>query len=325
MSAGPIFVVGSPRSGTTMVRLLLDAHPEIAIAPESAFLFRMLDRAASLYRGLARPADVAAFIDDIRAIPSVVDWFPADLSPAELARTLPPRPTVAQVLDAVFSAYARTRGKARWGDKTPKNLHAWPSLLRHFPEARLLVVIRDGRDVALSIKRASFSGVSAWSAVRRWAVDSRVTRELLGARPDVTMVVCYEALIAQPAETCARMVAFCGLSPCPDLIDRYMRHPDDVGHTQRIVYPRPLNTERVGRWRTEGTPDFLRTCEDAGGEELAYWGYERTEHVAPLSPVERVSLWAGDRVLLARNAAYMRNPSAFARIVTRRLIHNLAG
>jgi hypothetical protein len=107
-SAPPFFVVGCPRSGTTMLRMMLDGHPHLAIPDESHFVVGLAPR-----WWVRRSAS----IDDILAHPKVRAW---DVDPDELASAVccPVGSSYADRVDAVFSAYARLHGKARWGDKT---------------------------------------------------------------------------------------------------------------------------------------------------------------------------------------------------------------
>ena len=73
------------------------------------------------------------------------------------------------VLGAPFEAYARKHGKPRWGDKTPHYVHHVDRLLGIWPQARVVILVRDGRDVALSLKRMPFGPNNAWAAAQWWA------------------------------------------------------------------------------------------------------------------------------------------------------------
>src|SRR4051794_27962840 len=118
------FVVGCSRSGTTLLRALLDAHPLLAVPPESHFAV------APRLRRLGRDP-----------------WFRLwGIEPPDL-RGL----DVADAVRAVFAAYAAAQGKPRYADKTPHYVSHLPLLAERFPEARFVHVVRDGRDVALSL------------------------------------------------------------------------------------------------------------------------------------------------------------------------------
>ena len=136
----PVIVLGVRRSGTTLLRVMLDRNPELAVPDESYFV-------PQLARRHRTPVDPAAFVDDLRRLPTLVEW-------GRLARIGggAPRPgmTTGEAIAAVFAAYAAERGKARWGDKTPLYMQHLDVLERLFPDARYIHLIRDGRDAALS-------------------------------------------------------------------------------------------------------------------------------------------------------------------------------
>ena len=141
MAAGaPLILLGVRRSGTTLLRVMLDRNAELAVPDESYFVPQLARR----HRGVV---DVDAFVDDLRRLPTLVEW---KLSPDDVAQRLRPGMTTGAAIAAVFETYANGRGKARWGDKTPLYMQYLPLLERLFPDARFVHLVRDGRDAALS-------------------------------------------------------------------------------------------------------------------------------------------------------------------------------
>ena len=136
MTPPPLLVLGVRRSGTTLLRVMLDRHPDLAVPDESYFIPQLADR---------QPAqiDVDAFIDDLRRLPTIRDWaVPLD----EVRARLRPGMPLGQAIGAVYETYAARHGKSRWGDKTPMYMQRLPLLERLFPDARYVHLIRDGRD-----------------------------------------------------------------------------------------------------------------------------------------------------------------------------------
>src|SRR5919108_2531245 len=138
------FIVGATRSGTTLLRLMLDAHPEMAIPSETHFIPDLI----KAYRlESTSPERLAEVVTSHRR------WGDFHLDAAELLerfRAIDPL-TPGDAIRAFFELYAEREGKARWGDKTPgyvREMHRIESVL---PEARFVHLIRDGRDVALSV------------------------------------------------------------------------------------------------------------------------------------------------------------------------------
>ena len=124
MTDQPLFVLGVRRSGTTLLRVMLDRNSAIAIPDESYFIPQLAHRHRST------PVDVDAFIDDVRRLSTLREW---GLSADAVAERLRPGMTPGEAIGAVFAAYAALQGKQRWGDKTPLYMQYLPLLERLFP------------------------------------------------------------------------------------------------------------------------------------------------------------------------------------------------
>src|SRR5512145_2065807 len=135
-AADPVLVLGVRRSGTTLLRVMLDRNPELAVPDESYFVPQLADR----HRGRI---DVDAFVDDLRRLPTLREW---DVPAGEVRARLRPGATLGDGIAAVYEVYAGRHGKARWGDKTPMYMEHLDLLERLFPEARYVHLVRDGRD-----------------------------------------------------------------------------------------------------------------------------------------------------------------------------------
>jgi Sulfotransferase family len=219
----PFFVVGCARSGTTLLRTMLDGHPRLAVPDESHFVIGLAPR-------WWRPGG-AATLDDILEHPKVQAW---DVDPVTLrARSEAASPRgYAAMVDAVFSAYAAAHGKARWGDKTPGYVSYVPQLARLFPEARFVHVVRDGREVAASLAEWDWGARTAVSGAWWWAHKVRVGRRD-GARlgPERYLELRLEDLTASPEETLRRLCAFLG----EEFALAMLAYPDRVAASGRPV------------------------------------------------------------------------------------------
>lgn len=203
MSEEPVFIVGAARSGTTLLRLMLDAHPSFAVPPESHFVVTL----ASRRLGLRDRPD--ALLDAILGHHRFALWG-VDARQVRDA-VIAERPTsYADVIDAVFRAYARLRGARRWGDKTPGYVEHLEFLGREFPRARFVHVIRDGRSVAASVARQPWGPPSAISAAWWWRRRVRRGRRAgigLGGRYHELR---YEDLVQDPPGALAALCDFLG-------------------------------------------------------------------------------------------------------------------
>ncbi|MDH5236917.1 MAG: sulfotransferase, partial [Acidimicrobiia bacterium] len=148
-----LFVVGCGRSGTTLLRSMLDAHPELAIPGESHFLRRMLRLRRRYEHG--SQFDLERYVADLSRDVRFRRWV-ADPEPL-IERIRAGRPlSLADAVRATFGAYARSQDKIRWGDKTPDYVTMMPAISELLPEARFVHLIRDGRAVAASLAHQSW-------------------------------------------------------------------------------------------------------------------------------------------------------------------------
>jgi hypothetical protein len=177
----PFFIVGCDRSGTTMLRLILDRSDDVAIPTESMFI---ADMAAirSRFGDLASDEQFGRLAEAVWRHPKVREWRLEGAPPPRAGRS--GESAYRAALEAPYLAYAAQHGKPGWGDKTPYYIGHIDELRRVFPEARIVNLVRDGRDVALSLLRVPFGPANVWAAAHQWreAVDAgERAAERLGA------------------------------------------------------------------------------------------------------------------------------------------------
>ena len=172
------FVVGATRSGTTLLRLMLDAHPEIAIPSETHFIPELVS---------AREKHGASREQMLELLTSHRRWGDFTIEPERARRALGARSSRSTGPDAVrafYALYGDKQGKhgARWGDKTPGYVKSMREIQAYLPEARFIHLIRDGRDVALSVLKQTWGPQSIEAAAEKLA-QPRQPRPLPGALP----------------------------------------------------------------------------------------------------------------------------------------------
>src|SRR4051812_46854361 len=139
----PIFVLGCPRSGTTLLQLMLHAHPRIAIPPETRFVVPAYYRRRE-FGNLADPERrraLARWITGTRGLRFRDLGLDAESVQRDIVSA---PPTMGSALSAVFAAYARRFDKVRWGDKRPAYFAHLDEVLRLFPTAQIVSIVRDG-------------------------------------------------------------------------------------------------------------------------------------------------------------------------------------
>lgn len=252
-----------------MLRLILNAHSDVAVPPESRFITELYDGRDEV--------DVDRFLRRLANHNRFALWdLPIEAVRAELGTVT--RARYQAVIDATFSAWARVHGKTRWGDKTPRYVENVPLLARLFPDARFVHLIRDGRNVALSYADVPFGPKTVGSAAALWA--ARVGTGMRDGRrlaPGRYVEILYEDLVEDPVGEVKDVCSFLGLAFDPAMLD----------HTERarsVMLPsadrlNPHVTERpikgVRSWETEMPARHVEIFEAIAGDVLAQLGYER--------------------------------------------------
>jgi hypothetical protein len=306
-----VLIVGRGRSGTTLLQAMLDAHPDLAIPPESHLLVK-LSRGSRRYE---RPDgfDVDRLLGDLDRHYGFRRWeLPLDEVAADLRKPHPK--DTAEAVRRIWACYARRFGKTRYGDKTPINVMHIPRLAAFLPESRFVHIIRDGRDVTLSFLDQSFGAESVREGAYRWRRDVMTGRRD-GARLTHTRYreVRYEALVEEPAAVLPEVCEFLGLSFEPQMLE-YARHRD------RVLAPkiRPAHeglslppTTGLRDWRRDMPPQDLVVFEVIAGDLLSELGYERAVPHPPFPAKVRARL--GLLGVHARRALWRLRPYRVAR------------
>jgi hypothetical protein len=269
----PFFIVGNDRSGTTMLRLILDRGP-VAIPPESMFLvdFAPVRRKSDL----SAPGAAAELVRRVWEHPRVRRWglpggppaVPAGLAHAEAYRF---------AVEAPFRAYARVQGKERWADKTPLYLAHLDELDAVWPEARFVVLVRDGRDVALSLLDLPFGPNNVWAAGRFWADGIRLGEQAARRFRGRVLTVRYEDVVTDPRGAVGRVCQFVGLPFEEDMLAIERSDPSKVLEDQSAWFTNVwagINPSAVGKWRTAMSVRRQAVFESVARGELERMGYE---------------------------------------------------
>jgi hypothetical protein len=296
-----VFIVGCPRSGTTLLHRLADAHPELAIVHETLWIPGFYERRAGLTPdGDVTPALLPRLIEHRRFGQLGID---AD----ELERLLDAMAPVsfARFVSALFDGYGEARGKRLVGDKSPGYVRSIPVLHALWPRAKFVHLIRDGREVWLSVAgwkkgQRSAGRFATWKAdplattALWWERSVRLGREA-GASLDPRLYreVRYDDLVQDPERECHGLCAFLGL----DYDDAMLRF-----HEGRARYEPGLPTKRawlpplpgVRDWGAEMPAGDVERFEATAGELLDELGYPRLHRP--------ISARAGERAAAIRSA-----------------------
>lgn len=304
-SRGPIFIVGHWRSGTTLLSVMLDRHSAIAVTPETHFVEQMAPRFSPSWpnaeeRPETGPLDfIARMLNDTRL---------ADLrlEPARVLECLGERPlTPESVFDSILRCYAISHNKPLVAEKTPGHLHYLDLLLRWFPEARFVWVVRDGRDAVRSMRRLPWVSLPLWDLCLRWRRNMKELRRFERLYPQRIHRVRFESLLEHPDREIARLCAFLGVRFEPLHAQAPSRPTPSsvVPHWELDWKGRattPIDRSRLAAWREEADEREVRLMECLMGQQLDALGYRRTTAASPPASAVQKLADAALELLLSR-------------------------
>jgi hypothetical protein len=287
-----LFIVGCPRSGTTLLRRLVDTHPLVAVIDEMRWIASFFERREGLTpEGLVTPE----LVDRLLAY----DRFATlEISREQLERLIDTGDPIPypKFVTGIFDLYGQAQGKSLVGDKTPRYARSIGTLHALWPHARFVHLVRDGRDVCMSIlnwRKADqvLGRFSTWgedqvaTAALWWEWHVRLGREDGGSlAPKLYHEVRYEALVSEPAKECEKLCSFLDL-PYDDAMLKF--------HEGRTKMKPGLDAKKawlpitsgLRDWRSQMTLDDVERFEAAAGGLLEELGYPR---VVPDPPQEKL-------------------------------------
>jgi NADH:ubiquinone oxidoreductase subunit len=302
--APPLLILGVSRSGTTLLRVMLDRNSQLAVPDESYFVPLLADRHLL-------SVDRDEFLDDLRRLKTVREWaLPLDKVRARLADRMP----VGRAIAAIYEVYAKEHGKARWGDKTPMYMRHLPLLRRLFPDAQYVHLIRDGRNAAVSFL-SMLEGIAfeTWGHPRspagfasHWRTDVAAARRH-GRRvgTDRYLEVRYEDLVSDTEGTLRRICLFADLPFEPAMTNYGDSESAQKPHQQSLKRP---PTPSLRDWRTEMTAADAGEFESVAGDLLRELGYETDANADVNGKLRLAAYRARMGAWRAATFAYRRSP-----------------
>lgn len=268
-------ILGSMRSGTTLLAQCLNAHPDLVVPDETDFLIPtafLLDRVADEAKGKALVSDL---IVSSRRYDESIGRF---LDPPTVRRVVADAPyDLVGVVRALYAEIARVAGAREAGDKSPNDLQFARILLDNgfFDGVKAVHIVRDVRDVMVSMYRLGWIPRLKYGYPRFWSADNVFLANRLSVVPEHYHLVRYEDLVADPTAALVGVCRFLEVDFDPGMVDAERRrtasqHPELPHHARTFG---PIDAGDVGAWRTEFDDAALDQAERLGAEGLARFGY----------------------------------------------------
>lgn len=303
----PIFVVGYMHSGTTLLRKIIGHHPEVySIRAETMFFEQLMYALPARYSDLSNDA---VFEEYVRFLirKTTFDWPPMTRAEAELEPELyqPDEDTTGKIIanarknrdytavfSYVFSAIAAADGKSRWLEKTPSHIFHIDAIIKAMPDARIIELVRDPRDVLASKKVRKQSD---WSERYGEEVGARMQttkgydplRDSLGWRaavragsdaarryPGALLRVRYEDLVSDPEAQARQIADFLDLSFHASMLAVSWSNTTVQNGSGAAA---GIDRRAVGKWQGKLSPDVINLCQMINREEMEMLGYTLNE------------------------------------------------
>ena len=264
--SNPVIIGGCARSGTTLIRVMLDSHKNIYCGPETGLLYTKTINDNKI-RNISRQLDI-----------------PYDV----LVRMKKESKSNIQFIENIFKKLQQDTQKTRWGEKSPMNVLHINRIFKYFPNARFVHMIRDGRDTACSLKHFPNTRVVEGEVIKldtnnplneciqRWVHDVR--KGIEWRRDPRYMEVKYEDLVSEPEKTIREVLDFLN-EPWDENVLNYhqiqssSRSKEKI--PQNISAQKPIYKSAYGRWKNEFTEEDKTLFKNLAGDLLIELGYEK--------------------------------------------------
>ena len=257
MSENPIFVVGAPRSGTTLLAATLTSHSQIDCGPETQFFNKL------------SATELSAAVDDRhwpgKAVHLLGSLTLADqpvhtlfsLSQQDLFVFLKSRtPSIGAMLEALTEQHATRSGKRRWAEKTPNHILHLDQIRREFPNAHIVRIVRDPRDSAQSMRKLAWASQSVLANCYTWRQWYEASEAFFG-RDRLCKTVFLEKLVQEPEEQMRALCEFLKADFEPSMLKRQtaasVMSPQEWWKSD---VSKPLQSDRVFTWKQDLNADM---------------------------------------------------------------------
>ncbi len=265
-----IFIVGAQRSGTTLLRLILNAHSQIAIPRESVFLMPFLKK--KYLNRFISGSSLKAFGDYFSSrdefFKSTYSYFFSQLSQRE-------RIMLRDLIDNMFSCYCRSEGKSIWGNKTPSFFRKIDILFALFPDAKFINIIRDGRDVFDSWRKMDPSKNNVAVVALDWSYKLfRIEKSFKKIPDNNRITIRYEDLLDNPVKMIKSICSIIGVEYECGMLDFYKTsHKHTIPHHSELIF-KPLDKNNKCKWRKNLTPREIEIFDLLAMHYLKKYNYE---------------------------------------------------
>lgn len=274
-----IFMIGTQRSGSNLLRLMLNELPRIA-APHPPHILQRLMPLVANYGDLEKRENFAQLVDDVCRLVELnpVPWEGVTLNRLDI-QLRSRRRTLMAVYEAVYDVMAQAWEARSWCCKSLANIQYLPQIEEHFRSPRYIYLYRDGRDVACSFRKAVVGEKHFYHIAREWAAAQRLAlemRERIG--PSRFISISYESLTSEPELTMRLLCKFLGVRFSPSMLEFYKSDEAKRAAESSDLWgnvAKPIMADNTRKFLRDASQDDIRIFETVAGDVLSALNYER--------------------------------------------------
>ncbi|MDV3350007.1 sulfotransferase [Leptolyngbyaceae cyanobacterium CCMR0082] len=276
-----ILMIGTQRSGSNLMRLMLNQIPMIE-APHPPHILQRLMPLMSAYEDLSDASTFAQLVDDVCRLIELnpVPWEGVVLDRQDITNRCTQNTLVA-VFSAVYDVLAETRGAETWCCKSLANVHYVPEINEYLPKAKYLYLYRDGRDVAVSFKKAVIGQKHFYHIAQDWAKAQRAALKMREKFDENQFFsISYESLTGSPEESLKALCKFLEVEYSPSMMSFHESSEAKNTASSSSLWnnvTKPIMNQNTKKFLTQASEEDVKIFELVAGDVLDALGYERTQ------------------------------------------------
>ena len=269
----PFFIIGAQRSGTTLLRLMINEHPNICVPNESHFLLKLF-KSLPLNKTLTKDQFKCA-INIINSESRLKSW---NIDPKNIS--ICNDVTIKNIVDMLFTMEAKSHNKLRWGDKTPEYVDILDEINFVYPNAQYIHIIRDGRDAINSYADRGWHGCTIYTRARYWKTTITRIRQFSQKLDNQRYFeVRYEDVIIDPQKTLKEICNFLKEDFSRNMVHHHINASKHITKNEksRNIHQnllKPIITTNISKWKKENSLFTNIIVQHYIGDILLCFGYE---------------------------------------------------
>ncbi len=272
----PIFIIGTERSGTNLIRLMLDAHSSIGI-PHPPHILKNFFKLEPLYGDLNKDPNLRKLVNDVVTMGELHPYpWEVKIDREAVFNAIGERNLI-NVFFAVYGQYLKATGKKRWGCKSTFMIYHVSLIRRYYPQAKFIYMVRDGRDVAVSAKDSIFNHYSVYYTASLWKKEQQIGIYWLNKlSKEEIFLVRYEDLVDNPEALLRQICAFLQEPFQGNMLDFFKSEEPKKSSSLSRSWEntsRPVMKGNSGKYKLNLTEREIGLFEGIAGQELDYFSY----------------------------------------------------